>query len=82
MKYMVNQKLQEGLFLDKEISNLANMEVVPGLKIKNIFVGDFELLANLRGLSGNSGKHPFIDKTVTKTTEISLNQKESHANQD
>ena len=61
MKYMVNQKLQEGLFLDKEISNLANMEVVPGLKIKNIFVGDFELLANLRGLSGNSGKHPFID---------------------
>ena len=47
--------------VDEQIASIAGMEVLPDLPIANSFVGDYELLMNLRGLSGNSGKHPFFD---------------------
>ena len=47
--------------LDEQISSLEGMEIIPNYTVKNTFTADYECLAHLRGISGNSGTHPFID---------------------
>ena len=51
---------------DNQISKLEDLEVVPGYRIKNTIIADLECMCNLRGLSGNSGTHPFYDCICTQ----------------
>ena len=47
--------------IDSQIVSLENLEIFPGITLKNMFNADLEGLCNVRGLSGNSGTHPFFD---------------------